>query len=121
MQANQTLVHTFRMQNSEQKIAERKKLLAPEGATFGKLQVIEKLLTGSTGKFYISDDISLADIVVFCAVCQFQSGFIDGLDAGVVAQFPKMKELRDNVAAHPKVQEYYKGREGEGIYKAYQP
>jgi glutathione S-transferase len=65
---------TFAMTDKDEKIAARKALLAPGGKMHTKLTVVEKLLEASKTKYYLGDEMSLADIFLFAQICSFTSG-----------------------------------------------
>lgn len=68
------LLQTFAIKDLDEKIAERKALIAPGGTMHSKLMVVEKLLEASTTKYYIGDEMSLADILVFAQFGTIASG-----------------------------------------------
>ena len=69
-----TLAPTFAIQDLEERTAARKALIAPGGATFKKMELIDKLLSSTSTKFYLGDDISFADIVWFVNTLGISNG-----------------------------------------------
>lgn len=65
---------TFGIAGLEERIARRKELIAPGGALYNKLQIVEKLLAKSSTKYYLGDKPTLADATVFAQASAFGSG-----------------------------------------------
>lgn len=49
----------------------------------------------------------------------FTSGFMDGLTDFWLKDFPRVKAIRDQVAADPRVAECYTGEDKMGMYHAF--
>jgi glutathione S-transferase len=60
-----------------------------------------------TGPFASGAAISIADIKLFVVVGWLNKGVLDHIPANVLAPFPKLQAVFANVAAHPKVVEWY--------------
>jgi glutathione S-transferase len=67
---------TVAITDKDEKIAARKALLAPGGKIHTKMTVVEKLLEASTTKYYLGDEMSLADIFIFALISGFSSGCV---------------------------------------------
>lgn len=59
----------------DERIAARKELIQPGGKMHTHFGVIDKLLANSNTKFYLSDDMGLADASVFVAACMLAGGY----------------------------------------------
>jgi glutathione S-transferase len=64
---------TVAITDEGKKIAASKALRAPGGKMHTKLTVVEKLLEASTTKYYLGDEMSLADVFVFAQISNFSS------------------------------------------------
>jgi hypothetical protein len=142
------LLPTFAIKDLHEKIAARKALIVPGGTMHTKLLVVEKLLKASTTKYYLGDEMSVADVLVFsqygvlasgCAPCKDAVldvqgvgcplvgycfliacrqtprrsvyRFLDGLDISSMKGCSKMVDIRNKVAAEPKVAAQYADRD----------
>ena len=68
------MIPTFKITDVEEKAAARRELMQPGGKMHGFFTAIDKILAQSSSKYYLGDDISLADIAVFVAVGQWSGG-----------------------------------------------
>jgi glutathione S-transferase len=74
LQVFNTIAPTFGIQDMQERVAARKSLMEPGGASHSKMLVIEKLLATSKTKYYVGDKPSLADVMTFVQMSQFSSG-----------------------------------------------
>ena len=74
LQVFNVVAPTFGISDLDERIATRKELIAPGGGLYNKMQIIEKLLSKSTSKYYLGDEPSLADATVYAQACAFNSG-----------------------------------------------
>ena len=73
MQVSQTLMKTFSMPDDE-KVAARQALMQKGGDTANKLEIVEKMVASKTTEFFVSDKLSLADLMVFNQMSMMVSG-----------------------------------------------
>lgn len=65
-----------RILGDQEGVAAREALLEPEGEVTKKMRVMETLVTARTTAFYCGDDVSLADIHLFCVLGFLRSGCV---------------------------------------------
>lgn len=70
-----TMAPTFGISDLDERTAARKVLAAPGGGLHTKMCVIEKLLERTSSKFYVGDEPSVADLVLFSNVSTLTSGW----------------------------------------------
>ena len=58
----------------DERVAARNELMQPGGKVHTRFGVIDKLLAKSSTKFYLGDEIGLADVSVFVAACMLAGG-----------------------------------------------
>nr|KAG5705615.1 hypothetical protein BaRGS_034813 [Batillaria attramentaria] len=75
--------------------------------TVKALQLWEKKATESSGPFFVSSGLTVADLAVFDLIDQLEGGKLPGLD---LSKFPKVKGVIEAVKTHPKISAYLKKR-----------
>jgi len=102
-----TIGQTFRLP-AEEKIAARRKLIAPDGRLSMHLGGLESIITqnGSQGRV-AGDFITVADLAIWRLVGWLSSGVIDGIPKDYISRtFPHITALCAKVDSHPKVQDW---------------
>lgn len=86
------------------KLAMRAELAA--GPLKRALTYCEALLSRSGGTFFGGAALSIADIVLALQVLQIRNGGLDGLDAGMLAPYPRINAVADAYLQDPRVVAY---------------
>ncbi|KAI8824297.1 putative glutathione S-transferase [Fimicolochytrium jonesii] len=97
---------TMREPDAEKKVKTRQELTGPEG----ELTVFTKKINARldpSGYVLGGDKPTIADLELNGAMWWMSSGLLDGVDPAWVNQFDRICKLRDKLAAHPKVKEWY--------------
>lgn len=109
---------TFQMKDQAEKEEYRQKLFAKStgdadssgepGKGREKLEIFERTLGESKGGYVIPGaGLTIADLMYFCFLNVLRSGFIEGLDAAMLKDFPNIKKHKELIAALPQVKAYY--------------
>eukprot|EP00286_Rhodomonas_abbreviata_P001377 CAMPEP_0181288148 /NCGR_PEP_ID=MMETSP1101-20121128/173_1 /TAXON_ID=46948 /ORGANISM="Rhodomonas abbreviata, Strain Caron Lab Isolate" /LENGTH=220 /DNA_ID=CAMNT_0023392241 /DNA_START=38 /DNA_END=697 /DNA_ORIENTATION=- len=104
---------TFSIKDEAEKLAARKALSGPEGKLTAVLKKFDAYLSGCTTAFICGDELSIADIAVFCVMGNMVAGFLDGLDLDMLKDYAGIQAMRKKVATHAKVASRYEN-ETEG-------
>lgn len=68
-----------------------------------KIDLLEKILVKTGKKFAVADEMTVADVHLYCFTTLFTSGWLDGVPTDLFDKYPKIKECAKAVADHPKV------------------
>ena len=71
-----SVVPTFSIKDEAEKLAARKALCEPDGATAQKMKNVEALVAGCTAPFYCGDAATLADIQLYCWLGFVRTGYV---------------------------------------------
>ena len=97
---------SLRERSEEKKKSMREKLA--NGILIKKISFLEEFLETKTGDWFVSKNISIADIAIWRLVGWMTSGMIDYLPRNLIEPFPNLKRNFLNVERHPKVIEWIK-------------
>lgn len=67
---------------------------------------MEKRIKGWGTQYSATDELTIADLVLYVQGDLLRSGILDGIPKDVLDAYPKLTEIIDKVGAHPKVQEW---------------
>ena len=84
----------------------KKKLMREKlanGILIKKISFLEELLETGTRDWFVSKDITIADIAIWRLVGWMTSGMIDYLPTDLIEPFPNLKKNFLNVERHPKI------------------
>jgi len=101
----QILSPTFRMPDGPEKVAKRKELADGPLSVF--LGHLEKRLLATGGKFFVGDQLSIADLKFLGLLRTFASGRLDGIPTTYTDRWPALKAYHQSIMAHPKVKAWY--------------
>jgi len=97
---------SLREKNEEKKQFMREKLAS--GILVKKISFLEELLEKERGEWFVSNNITIADIAIWRLAGWLTSGMIDYLPTNLIAPFPNLKRHFLNVEGQPKVIEWKK-------------
>ena len=87
---------------------ERERAIEPGGAVYAAVERVEALYARAAhSQTYLLGQLSMADLALFAYVGHVTSGFFDGVHAGVLSDFDRVRAARSQVASHPGVLAYY--------------
>ena len=98
---------TFSIKDAAEKAAKRKELMTGDGSAAALLVKMEK---EAGSEFAVGTSMSLADVWLAFCVVMISSGFMDGLDASLLAPYPKLLNISKKVLAEPALKAYYTER-----------
>lgn len=99
---------TMKIADQETKEEARRKLFAPGGAARALLDIFEKALNASVSGYIVPQaHLTIADIMLFCTLNTFRSGFLEGLGPDLYKDHSKIMEHKHKIASIPLVKKYY--------------
>ena len=108
---------TFSIKDQAEKEAARKALMTGDG---GAAVILAKIESLAGDKYAVGSAMSLADIWTAFVVGMISSGFLDGLDASLMAPYPKLCAISNQVLSLPELKVYYKERAAaKPLYKCF--
>ena len=94
---------TIKEKNLEKKMEDRKVLVNKLLPMW--FRYLEHLLSENESTWFV-EKITIADIAIWRLLGWLTSGIIDGIPTSIVDDFPKLKNIHQQVHTHPKVQEW---------------
>ena len=99
---------TFGIEDVEQRTKAREALFHPEAKGTQALNLLEKKISESSTQWIAgTDEMSIADLMVFTYTFGLFSGNFDGVNASVLSDYPTLLEYHDLVANEPRILAHY--------------
>uniref|UniRef100_A0A7S4PF05 Glutathione transferase n=1 Tax=Paramoeba aestuarina TaxID=180227 RepID=A0A7S4PF05_9EUKA len=97
---------SIREQDPEKKAAMRKEL---NDEVFPRMiGYVERWLKGNgNSKYFVGDEITVADLKMYPIFQWLASGKLDGVSSDLLKSFPEVSRVYNNIGDHSKVKEYY--------------
>eukprot|EP01062_Namystynia_karyoxenos_P041991 TRINITY_DN3065_c0_g3_i1.p3 TRINITY_DN3065_c0_g3~~TRINITY_DN3065_c0_g3_i1.p3 ORF type:complete len:138 (+),score=44.48 TRINITY_DN3065_c0_g3_i1:386-799(+) len=96
-----------REKDTEQRLAQCKALIAPDGRLTTRLGGLDRSLRAPVGPYYASSKtVAVADLVIWWLAGWFRKSPVDPIPSVYTAQFGALEELYGRVDALPKVAEW---------------
>ena len=92
---------SLKEKNEEKKKKMREKLA--HGALVRKISYLEELLEEGKDNWFVSQNITIADLAIWRLIGWLTSGMVDYLPSNLMTPFPNIKRIILNVEKHPKV------------------
>lgn len=97
------IVQTFKLDEHE-KLIEREKLFSEDGKVYNRIKTINEWIKGP---YFLGEELSCADIQIFCFVNFIESGFLDGVDRVYFNVFKRIRDLHYLMSNNDKIVNYY--------------
>lgn len=113
---------TFGIEDLEERTKAREALFLPEAKGTVGLKLLErKIQESSTSWIAGTDEMSMADVMVFTYTFGLFSGNFDGVHASVLADYPVLMAYHDTMATEPRIQAHYAELPEGSLRWTYQP
>ena len=113
---------TFGIDDVEERTAAREALFLPNGKGTKGLEMLEKKIQESPTPWVAgTDNMSIADLMVFTYAFGLFSGNFDGVHASVLANYPVLLSYHDTVANEPRISDHYAELPEGSLRWTYQP
>merc|ERR1712156_298237 len=102
---------TMRMEDKEEQIAARAKLIADDGKMTKYFKALEKILkdNGSTG-FFVGKTMTIADIAMWRLLGWFKGGALDGIPKEVFDAYPSVLQHYNSIDTHAEIRKWMETR-----------
>eukprot|EP01060_Flectonema_neradi_P021731 TRINITY_DN29620_c0_g1_i1.p1 TRINITY_DN29620_c0_g1~~TRINITY_DN29620_c0_g1_i1.p1 ORF type:complete len:220 (+),score=32.73 TRINITY_DN29620_c0_g1_i1:38-697(+) len=84
-----------------------------EGGIHKWISYIDSILSKSVSGYAVGDQLTMADLAIFTWIQAFRSGWLDGIPANCLDQFPHIEAHRKLISNLPEVRSYYSKAEGQ--------
>ena len=113
---------TFGIDDVEERTKAREALFLPEAKGTVGLRLLEKKIEESPTSWIAgTDQMSMADVMVFTYTFGLFSGNFDGVHASVLSDYPVLLAYHDAVATEPRIQVHYAELPEGSLRWTYQP
>lgn len=100
---------SFFEQDAEKKVQMRRDLISESGPLTTAIKLYdEQLVKQGTPGYSVGNKLTIADLGIYSFLAWLKMGVLDGIPKDFVDQFKNVVKVYENVAGHPKVQEWYK-------------
>ena len=113
---------TFQIEDVEERTKAREALFLPDAKGTMGLKLLEKKIEGSPTSWIAgTDEISIADLMVFTYTFGLFSGNFDGVHASVLADYPLLLAYHEVVSTEPRIRAHYVELPEGSLRWTYQP
>ena len=113
---------TFGIDDIEERTKAREALFLPDAKGTNGLKLLEKKIQESQTSWIAgTEEMSIADLMVFTYAFGLFSGNFDGVSASVLVDYPVLLDYHDVVANDPRIQDHYAELPEGSLRWTYQP